>query len=243
MFDKINLSNCLFWLVLVSSLCSACQLDDPKIEILASDVLKLTVDKESVPADGESIILLSANLLEKTDPNKEVVFTTSYGSFINANNTNYNIEQITIKSSGRTAKAKLKVTTETEDRIFLSAELGGYKVNKEISTTLSYPEMINAFPDDLVLAKNGGSTITVEVETTRFNGNVSENIPISFSYKDTDSSGLSLNFRGSNTLVNQNTSVQIKSVNNAVGPFDFLIVVPKNDEGETIEFRLNLIVQ
>lgn len=234
---KNNLLKCIILLMIVTS----CQLDDPKVEILASDVISLAVDASTNMADGEQLFILTAELLGRTDPNKDITFTTSYGVFVNGDKPNTN--STTIKSSGRTAIAKLQVTNEVEERIFVSASLDNYQDEEEVKTTLSYPETFDPFPDDLVVRKNAGNIVTVTVEAAKVSGKVSNGVPVFFSFIDTDTNELVINFQSKKFLEDEKTTVQIKSVNDSTGLFQFIIKIPENENGDTLVQSLNLKVE
>lgn len=230
-------------LVVISTVLAlwSCELDDPDVEITVADIITLSADKDSLEADGQKTFILTAELQDKTDQNKEVTFHTSYGTFTNGDAPGTSTTKI--MSSGRVAIARLKVTTQVEGRIFISAELGGYACDKEIKTTFAYPTSITISIDDPILLKNRGNVVTATAMLERDEGTISDGIPVRFSFVDLEKKGLFLNYSSLGFTSNQIVSTAIQSVNDSIGPFRFIATIPTNNIGDSLRFELNLVVQ
>ena len=231
------------WLILISmaGLLFACELDDPNIEILAQDVIRLKSNVDSLEADGLQTFVLTAELMDKTDPNKDVVFQTSYGTFTNGDAPG--TRKTTIKSSGRTALAYLKVTNIVEERIFVSAQLSGYACDKVLKATPAYPTSMILNTNDLFVQKNKGNIVTVSVDLRRNQGSVSNELPVNFSYVDTEGRNLLLLFRPIVFSSNGRVSIELQSLNNSVGPFILRATAPMNSLSDTIVKELQMWVE
>lgn len=233
--SHLNISGLIF-IALVLTV-AACELEDPEVEILAEHIISLSSNVDSLEADSENTFILTAELQELTDPNKDVTFRTSYGIFTNGDEPG--TQETTVRSSGRIAKAELRVNKDVESRIFVSATIDEYASNKELKTVPAYPTSIRLIPDDLIVNKNRGNIVTVDVELDRDQGEVSNNIPVSFAFDDLYDKDLLLLFNTLEFTNDGRCSITIQSLNDSIGPFLFRALVPSKELGDSLIYELN----
>jgi|GEM_PF-2498656 len=220
---------------------SACQLEDPKIDLNVDDVLQLVLDTTSLPADGQSTFVITATLLEHSDPNKTLVFSSTYGKFVNGSTAN--TSKTTLKCNGRTTQALLQVSNQVADRVFVTVDLESFTQQIELSTKPSLPDTLYLSPDSWVLKKNGGSVVTVTIQASKSIGQVSEMLPLFFSSPNTAAQNLLLNFNNLGQLKNGSATVQIKSNSDSTGMFLFRVDLPVGNAAPPISSTIMLEVK
>lgn len=137
----------LYILLIISILTfTNCELEDPNIGILTEEIIAIRSSQPEVLADGISRVTITAELLEKSDPDREITFTTEAGSFPLEGE---NIQISTIRASGRTAEVVLQSDNENVGLVTVSAAVETYKVTDNI-------DFVPALPDDIVteISKN-----------------------------------------------------------------------------------------
>ena len=203
----------LYILLIVSLLSfSNCELEDPTIGVTTDEIISL---KSSVPellADGEARIRLTAELLEKADPNLDITFQTEAGSFPLAGE---GVRIATLTASGRVAEITLQSDNANTGQVIVSATVGNYTKSLNI-------DFQSALPDDIVSEADRQTVTADRVDFAQITTNL---------YRD-------MGLPTIGTRVNYEV-IELDSATASIVPFDFVnedlqsIVNVKSDNGKS----------
>ncbi|MGK0366000.1 MAG: hypothetical protein ACI85O_003070 [Saprospiraceae bacterium] len=142
----------IYILLIVSVLTfSNCELEDPVIGVTTDEIISIKSSEPEILANGEARIILTAELLDKSDPNRSITFQTEAGSFPLSGE---GAQIATLTASGRIAEITLQSDYENTGSVIISATVGNY----------SKPLVLDfkpAFPNDIVSAADR-QTITAD---------------------------------------------------------------------------------
>jgi len=142
----------LYTLLVISLLSfSNCELEDPSIGVTTDEIISIKSSSTEMLANGESRITLTAELLEKADPNLDISFQTEAGFFPLAGE---GVRIATLTASGRIAEIILQSDNENTGATIVSATVGNY-------TQFLNIDFKAALPDELVSAADR-QTVTAD---------------------------------------------------------------------------------
>jgi len=131
----------LYIFVIVSMLSfSNCELEDPTIGVTTEEIIALRSSATEILANGEARLTLTAELLDKADPNLDISFQTEAGSFPLAGEL---AQTYSLTASGRIAEITLQSDNENTGPVIVSATVGNYTQSLNL-------EFQAANPDDIV---------------------------------------------------------------------------------------------
>ncbi len=185
----------LYTLLIVSSLSfSNCELEDPTIGVTTDEIISIKSSAPEILANGEARITLTAELLEKADPNLDITFQTEAGSFPLAGE---GVRIATLTASGRDAEITLQSDNENTGPVIVSATVGNYTKAFELDFT-------PAFPDDIVSSADRQTVTADRVDFAQITTNL---------YRDAGLSTIG-------TRVNYEI-IELDTATASIVPFDF----------------------
>lgn len=202
----------LYTLLIVSLLSfSNCELEDPTIGVTTDEIISIKSSASEILANGEARITLTAELLDKADPNLDITFQTEAGSFPLAGE---GVRIASLTASGRLAEITLQSDNENTGPIIVSATVGNYTKSLEVN-------FIPAFPDDIVSSANRQTVSADRVDFSQITTSL---------YRDTGLSTVG-------TRINYEI-IELDTATASIVPFDFAnedlqsIVNVKSDNGK-----------
>lgn len=169
------------------------------VEFVASDpaqIITLSVDSSSIPADGTSAVNVVAQLAAGLTPERrKVTFRTTLGRFVPGNQDSFTIDA----DGSNVARATLVSTSAGQARV-TAATADGVSSSADVTFTQSLPDSLFVSPAAATL-KSGEST-RVTVTLLRVVGQVSPRLQVS--YSATTSTGASIGTFSGITLTNDN---------------------------------------
>ena len=222
----------------------SCDLEDPDLGISADQVITLAVPNTSLLADGESFVVVTAELGPESDPNMQITFSTSNGSFLEGTDG----EDYAVAASGKTATATLVTSDLIDDNVVIGAAVTSPTDATLIFRATETLTFIPALPDDMILtssqssiSKSGLDDATLTVELFRTTGSTSQETRVDFEVVELDTATISLApFAFSND--NGKVTNVVKSANLKPGAVA-IIAKALNQNGEMVRdtFELNII--
>ena len=175
---------------------TSCDLDDPDLGVAAADVITLSATDTDLVANGETSVVLTAELGRASEPNLAITFTTTSGTFLEADDS----DTYTVAASGRTATATLVSATEVNENVVVTATVdapnGGnslpFKATRNLKFTRAFPENMIFSSDKLFVTNNGFDGANLCVQLFRNIGMVSANMQVNFEAIMLDSAMVSL---------------------------------------------------
>ena len=128
----------LFTLLLLVACVSGCDLDNPEDGIATSDIIVLSIDKDSILANGVDRAVLSATLGPLAEPDQEITFSTEQGTLSGSSAENPDL--LTIKTSNKVAITTLQSNNVADDQVEVSAAVGDFKALQTLRFRRAYPD-------------------------------------------------------------------------------------------------------
>ena len=160
-------------------------LENPDIGIKTEQVLEVDTDKDAIIADSVSSLIITVLLKEASDPNKEIVFSTDHGRFIGAED---ELKTLNVKSSGRSAEARLISGLDVVDDVGLKVKIGDFTKTKIVAFQPAYPDETFIISEKLEIKADKSDDSTITLNMIRNSGKVSNNLPVRFSVEAIDTS-------------------------------------------------------
>lgn len=147
------------------------------------NLLVLTVDPESIPADGASTSTLTALIPEGSDPSERVItFSTSAGTFVDGTTISSSPIDITADVRGvATVQLRSDLTGGTA---IVRAEVGSLARKGSVHFVLAGPQQVFVSSDTFVLSVGASETAQVEATLFRTQGVPSVGLPVEWSARD-----------------------------------------------------------
>lgn len=205
-----------FLLLCLSLLAPACELEDPREGISSDQIISLKSSGAEAPANGIATIELTAELLDKADPNKEITFRTAYGSFSNADPETPKL--ISITASGRKAVALLQMENKPSKDFLVSAEVEGFKDEIKLTAVPALPESMLFSTGRQVIQPNAGNEAELTVKLFRNEGVVSDGTKVEFSQAPLDNSLAELTLPDFDFTTDNELATSVRSNNLEEGP-------------------------
>jgi hypothetical protein len=185
-----------FWLITAIWI-SGCQLEDPTVGLETQEIIDLVPDAQNLLADGQSQMIIRANLGPEVDANAQVTFRTEQGLFAGAAgfpNSN-NGQEFTRTASGKEATAVLVADLTENPNVSVSASITSdgsdgitYSDFEFLNFERAFPEEMLITTDNATLSADQGSSLDVKVLLLRNQGKVSNKTRINFSVSPVDTS-------------------------------------------------------
>ena len=229
----------LLFAIMAALLPLGCDLNNPDDGIQTDDIITITPAAASLLADGESRMLITANLGSLSDPGKTITFRTGFGKFIAGEEENP--QTFTINASHKTAEAILQSSTTTEDQVELSAEVGEFKA-------LTFIKFERAWPDEMILTAEKNVVdadridfATLTAELFRETGTPSDETKVNFVITELDSAKAEI---VPFALSDENASVtaKVKSANGKPGEVQ-VKAFTRNQDGAEVSRTVNILFQ
>jgi hypothetical protein len=150
----------------------------------ANKLLRAKVEFTTLPADGESILLISAYIQGNADI-KNIKFYTSHGKFRFSDSSTYTVAASNYKDSLQ-AKAYLVSGTEIIDKVLVKVNVASIDTVLEISFTESLADSIITESSTASIIRGFGSIVPVKTYLTRKIGTPSQHQIVSFSAIDSN---------------------------------------------------------
>jgi hypothetical protein len=144
------LNNFSFFIVIIFFGLLSCDLENPDIGIPVDDVITLEVTQNSILADGKSSMVLTAVLGEASDPNLQVTFITSRGTFLESAGEN----SYSTAASGKKATATLISADIVDEEVVVVASVAALEDASLVFKTSKTVSFTTAFPDDLLFSSS-----------------------------------------------------------------------------------------
>ncbi|MEO1448844.1 MAG: hypothetical protein AAFV07_04910 [Bacteroidota bacterium] len=135
----------LLWVCMLAG--AGCSLQDGTLD--PDTVLTLNAGPETVLADGQKRITLTATLGELADPNLSVIFRTDGGRF--AGTARQAAQEITVPASQGQATVELISNTAVLDKVVVSAEIQGLTDQSISFKAFDSVRFARAFPEEMLL--------------------------------------------------------------------------------------------
>lgn len=220
----------------------SCDLEDPDVGTPISEVITLSAAQTELLANGANSVLLTAKLGDASDPNLQITFSTTDGTFLENGEKTYSVA-----ASGKTATATLISSDMANDEVAITASvtaLDDATLVFRASETLMF---VPALPDDILLTSPQNSFSTsdltgVILTATLFRdiGQPSQNTRVSFKAIPLDSAMVELTpfaFTG----MNKTATSTVTSANQKTGRVAIVAEVPTQDDG-VVRDTLELLV-
>lgn len=211
----------------------SCGLEDPNIGTTTQEVIAVSASADELLADGTSRLTLTAELLEKADPNLDITFTTEAGFFPG---NGAGAQQITVTASGRTAEVMLQSDNQTVSPVIVSAAVSNHRATAAV-------EFIRALPDDVVSSADRQTVTADRVDFARLTTKLFRDIGmptvgtrVNYEIIEQDTASASIvpfDF----TDENHESIVEVKSENGKPGVVLVRITVAGTEEEEIIEIE------
>jgi hypothetical protein len=204
-------------LTFLALIVTACDLEDPKVGINESDIIKWTdATAISIQANGLARNTLSVTLGDRVDANQEVTFVTDQG-FFEGNSDKENPKVYKVKAAGKVVTAVLISDLEPNSTVGISASVGGFKVQSTVNFIPSRPDVGTLQVDkQLVDAdRTDFSTFNIILLRDEGSGKVSDDIRV-FLYKK-ETGKLTVDVPSFVVTKDGKASFTVKSTNDSVG--------------------------
>lgn len=221
---------------------SSCDLEDPDVGTPISEVITLTSAQTELLANGVNSVVLTATLGDASDPNLQIAFSTTDGTFLENGETTYSVA-----ASGKTATATLISSDIADDEVAVTASVTALNDATLVFRTSQTLMFVPALPDDILLTSPQNSfsqtdLTGVVLTATLFRdiGQASQNTRVSFKAIPLDSAMVELTpfaFTG----MNKTATSTVTSANQKTGRVAIVAEVPTQDGG-AVRDTLELVV-
>lgn len=243
--SRISIVSGLMFHLFLSS-CSLFILDDPTQELPLDEVLKISVDKDSIEADGQSSLMITAELGELADASQSIKFKTSGGKLSDLASTVSPESEtiIEIEPGSKTALARLTSDLMPDKNISLVVSVGEIERFRNISFIRSYPETATFSADSYILEVSSNSKADLRLETYKDLGTTSDRTMVRLMAMPVDSNS-SVRVDLPQIVITENgvASAEIRPIGQGTGDVIVRAAIPLNAIGDSLYKELVITFQ
>ncbi len=213
-----------FWISLLL-LAGACELEDPNAGVPVEELFAFAARADALPADSTSTVSLEVELLELSDAEQQVTFSTERGSFVGADPATPQMRTVTTVQ--RVARVELRSSNVVDNDVRVFARIGDFEQSDTVRFERAFPSLLKFRAIDNEVPANRGTSTMLILEVFREEG---QGVP---------STGLLVNFEA--IPLNNSDTVAMAIVE----PFEFTtgnrLTTPVSSENE-IPGRVDIAV-